>query len=320
MGEKSTHMDRRSLLKTGTAVSGAAFLGSLAGCTGIMGGGGASSVTVGSKQFTEQQLLGMMSVTALKENTEATINDKTQLGGSTTNFEALKSGDIDHYWEYTGTAWSTFPPKHDEVITDPGELYQKVKEEFKSEYNIELLDRGQFNNTYVLAAHPDWVQSTGVETLTGLAEYVKGGNTDFTLVMDAEFAEREDGWPGLTEHYGFTDAAGDINIKNVSPSLGYQIVGEGEADVTMGFNTNPKIAKWDLVVLDDDKQFFPVYNPVPMVRGETLESISAMKDPLNSIAGELDTKTMRGLNKQVAIDGEKAGTVAETFLSEIGVI
>ena len=320
MAEKATILDRRTVLKGGASMSGAAMLGSLAGCTGIMGGGGGGSITVGSKQFTEQQLLGLMSVKALKENTDASINDKTQLGGSTTNFEALKSGDIDHYWEYTGTAWAVFPPKHDKVITKPDELYNKLAEEFKSEYNIELLKKGAFDNTYVLAGSSDWVEKTGVKTMTDFAEYVKNGNTDFLLVMDAEFAERQDGWPGLTKHYGFEEAAKDIKIKNVGPSLGYQIVGKGEAQITMGFNTNPKIAKWNLHVLKDDKDFFPVYNPAPFVKGETLEKVPGMKEPLNTIASNLDTETMRGLNKQVAIDGKKADTVAEEFLTEIGVL
>lgn len=310
-------MNRRSILKSGAAISGSALLGSLAGCTGFLGGGG--SVTVGSKQFTEQELLGSMSVLALEEATQAEVNDQTELGGTVTNFEALKSGDIDHYWEYTGTAWATLPPKHDEVITDPEELYTKVKDEFKEEYNIELLQRAPFNNTYVLTAHKDWIQDTGVETLSGLAEYVNNGNTDFTLVMDAEFAERSDGWPGLTEHYGFADAAEQINIKNVGPSLGYQIVGQGEADITMGFNTNPKIIKWDLTVLADDKGFFPVYNPAPFVRGDAMEA-GNIEGPLNSIAGALDTETIRSLNKRVSIDGEKTGTVAEEFLGDIGVL
>lgn len=318
MGEKGTRIRRRNILKSGAALSGSAMLGSLAGCTGLIGGGG-TSVTVGSKQFTEQELLGSMSVQALEAN-DMSINDKTSLGGTVTNFEALKAGDIDHYWEYTGTAWATLPPKHDEVITEPQELYTKVKEEFKSEYNIDVLERAQFNNTYVLVARKDWIQDTGVKTLSDFAEYVKGGNTDFTIVMDAEFAERSDGWPGLIEHYGFADAAGQLNIKNVGPALGYQIVGKEQAAVGMGFNTNPKIVKWDLQVLDDDQKFFPVYNPAPMVRGETLSSADGMSDPLNSIAGALDTETIRGLNKRVSIDGEKTSTVAEEFLSNNGII
>lgn len=320
MGDKATRMGRRSVLKSGAAIAGTGLVGSLAGCTGILGGGGVDSVAVGSKQFTEQQILGTMSVQGLEANTDATIEDQTELGGTVTNFEALKAGDIDHYWEYTGTAWATLPPKHDEVITDPDELYEKVAAEFSDEYGIELLKRGSFNNTYVLVARKEWVADTGVETLSDFASYVQSGNTDFTMVMDAEFAERSDGWPGLVDHYGFADAASAVDIQHVGPALGYQIVGQEEADVGMGFNTNPKIIKWDLEVLDDDQGFFPVYNPAPMVRGEVLEGGDGIADPLNSIASELDTETIRRLNKRVAIDGDKTGDVVEGFLTDIGVL
>jgi len=282
--------------------------------------GGGNAVTVGSKQFTEQELLGHMTVEALTQNTDATINSKVALGGTVTNFEALRNGDISLYWEYTGTAWATLPPKHSEVITDPKKIYQNVADEFASEHDIELLDRAPFNNTYVLCANPDWASETGVKTLSDFANYVKDGNTDFTLVMDAEFAERDDGWPGLTEHYGFADVAGDLNIKNVGPSLGYQIAGKGEAAVTMGFNTNPQIIKYDLEVLDDDERFFPVYNPAPLVRSEALEATPAVEGPLNDMAGALDTETIRNLNKRVSIDGEDSEAVAEEFLKSEGII
>ena len=282
--------------------------------------GSGSAVTVGSKQFTEQKLLGHLSTTTLKENTDASINSKVGLGGTVTNFEALKNGDISFYWEYTGTMWATLPPKHDEVITDPQTIYDKVSKEFKSEYDLELLDRAPFNNTYVLAANPDWVKKTGVKTLSDFAKYVKNGNTDFKLVMDAEFQEREDGWPGLTKHYGFGNAAKNLNIKTVNPSLGYQIAGKGEAALTMGFNTNPQIIKYDLQVLEDDEKFFPVYNPAPVVQSKALENTSAIEKPLNDLAGALDTDTIRGLNKKVSLDEKESKTVAKNFLKDEGLI
>ncbi|WP_327053796.1 glycine betaine ABC transporter substrate-binding protein [Halomicrococcus gelatinilyticus] len=315
----SDQLTRRSVLKRGSGAAGAAGLGSLAGCLGgIMGSG--SAVTVGSKQFTEQKLLGHLSTTTLKENTDVDVKSKVGLGGTVTNFEALKNGDITFYWEYTGTMWATLPPKHDEVITDPQTIYDKVGKEFKSEYDLELLDRAPFNNTYVLAGNADWVDKTGVKTLSDFAKYVKNGNTDFKLVMDAEFQEREDGWPGLTEHYGFGDAAKNLNVKTVNPSLGYQIAGEGEAALTMGFNTNPQIIKYDLQVLEDDEKFFPVYNPAPVVRSKALKDASAIEKPLNDLAAALDTETIRGLNKKVSIDEKESKTVAEDFLTENGLI
>jgi len=286
----------------------------------VFGGGGGDELTVGSKQFTEEELLGYMTYETLSANTDIKTKDQVGLGGTTTNFKALEAEQIDVYWEYTGTAWATLPPKHSKVITDPQKIYTKVKSEFEDKHDITFLARAPFNNTYVLVANPDWAQKTGVKTLSDFAEYVNGGNTDFTVVMDAEFQDRSDGWPGLAKHYGFDGASDKLDIKNVGAGLTYQVVGNGNAAVGMGFNTNPKIVKFDLSVLDDDKQFFPVYNPAPMVRQQTLKDVPAMKDPLDAIGPKLTTEKIRGLNKRVSIGGENAQSVAKDFLKSAGLI
>jgi glycine betaine/choline ABC-type transport system substrate-binding protein len=139
-------------------------------------------------------------------------------------------------------------------------------------------------------------------------------------VMNAEFQERDDGWPGVIDHYGFADAAAELSTKNVSSSLTYKVVGQGDALLGSGFNTNPKIPKFDLMSLEDDKNFFPVYNPVPMVRQEALDENEAIAGPLNDVAASLSTDTIRSLNRKVAIDGEDARTVAENYLSSEGLI
>lgn len=310
-------LSRRQALK-GIAATGT--LGSTAGCVGTLTGGGSKKVAVGSKQFTEQELLGFMSVEALKENADVKSKNEVSLGGTKTNFEALTSGQIDTYWEYTGTAWATLPPKHDTVITEPEKLYKKIDEEFGAKHDLGVLNRAQFNNTYVLTANPDWVQQTGVKTISDFAEYVNGGNTDFTVALNAEFQSRADGWPGLAKHYGFDDAREKLNVKNINSGLLYQVVGSGEAQIGVGFNTNPKILKFDLEVLDDDEQFFPVYNPAPLVRQDTLDAAPSIKDPLNAIGPELDTETIRGLNRKVSIGGKDTQEVARQFLSDAGVI
>jgi len=302
---------RREILKA----AGVVGLGSIAGCSSLVWGGNSGSVVIGSKQFTEQQLLGYMSYHALNENTDLDVVDEVGLGGTNTNFQALQEGEIDTYWEYTGTAWLTLPPQHDEVISDPQEIYDRVKSEFESEHGITFLERAPFNNTYVLLANPDWQSETGIETMSEFASHVQDGNTDLTVVMNAEFQDRSDGWPGLTDHYGFGDAASNLNIRNVGSGLTYQVTGEGEADVGMGFNTNPNIARYDLVALEDDEGFFPIYNPAPMVSQETAENNEAMAGPLNDIVGSLSTETIRQLNQRVSIDGEDASAVAQDHLS-----
>jgi osmoprotectant transport system substrate-binding protein len=317
MSQRST---RRNVLKGTGAVLGTAGLGSLAGCSSLVSGNSGDSVTIGSKKFPEQQILGYLAFEALKENTDLTVKDEVSLGGSTTNFKALQSGDIDMYWEYTGTAWLTLPPSHSEVITDPEEIYSKAEADLEEQHDLTFLERAPFNNTYVLLANPDWQSKTGISTLSGLADHVKGGNSDLTMVMGPEFQERSDGWPGLTKAYGFESAAKNLAVKNVKANLTYQVLGQGEADIGVGFNTNPKILKFDLETLEDDQGFFPVYNPAPLVDMETLENNDAMREPLNSISGALTTDKIRELNRRASIDGEAAQQVASDFLSNENII
>jgi osmoprotectant transport system substrate-binding protein len=313
---------RRRLLKKTGAATGAAGLTSIAGCNAVLGGGDGStgSVTVSSKSFTEQKILGYLTVESLRANTDIDVNDEVGLGGSVTNFEALKSGESDLYWEYTGTSWATLPPKHDEVITDSEEIYSKVKSEFEEEHVITLLERSPFNNTYVLLTREQWADEQGVSTLSDFATWVKDGNTDNTVVMNAEFEQRDDGWPGVTDHYGFSDAASDLDVKNVGSSLTYKVVGNGDAILGSGFNTNPKILKFDLMSLEDDEGFFPVYNPAPMVRQEVLDENPAIEEPVNEIANSLSTDAIRSLNQKVSIEGKDARTVAENYLKSEGLV
>lgn len=308
MGRSTT---RREIAKA----TGLVGLTSLAGCSSLIGSESSESIAIGSKQFTEQQLLGNMAYHTLEENTDLEVVDEVGLGGTNTNFQALQEEEIDMYWEYTGTAWLTLPPQKEEVISDPEEIYDRVKSDFEEEHGITFLDRAPFNNTYVLLANSDWQSETGVETMSDFASHVQDGNTDLTVVMDAEFQERSDGWPGLIEHYGFGDAASELNVRNVGAGLTYQVMGEGDAEVGMGFNTNPNIARYDLVALEDDQGFFPVYNPAPMVREETVADNESMSEPLNELAESLSTETIRQLNQRVSIDGEDASEVARDHLT-----
>lgn len=308
MGVRNT---RRDVVKA----AGVAGIGSLAGCTSLVGGDDAGSIAIGSKQFTEQQILGYLAYHTLDENTELDVVDEVGLGGTTTNFQALQEGEIDMYWEYTGTAWLTLPPQNEEVIADPQEIYDRVKAQLEEEHGITLLERASFNNTYVLLANPDWQAETGLETMSDFASYVQDGNTDLTVVMNAEFQERSDGWPGIIEHYGFSDAASELNIRNVGSGLTYQVTGEGEAEVGMGFNTNPNIAQFNLAALEDDEGFFPIYNPAPMLRQETVDDNDSLAQPLNDLVETLSTDTIRDLNQRVSMNDEGASSVARDHLS-----
>lgn len=285
--------------------------------------GSGSGVKVSSKQFTEQRVLGYLAYEALSENTDLEINDETGLGGTTQNFEALRNEEIDLYWEYTGTALLTLPPQHDDPIADSDEIHAEVKAEFEEEHGITFLDYAPLDNAYVLTGNPDWHEETGIDTLSELAEHVNDGNTDLEQVMNAEFSERDDGWPGLVDHYDFDDDAVDDladNTRTVDDEVVYQVVGEGEADIGMGFNTDPRILQFDLHVFEDDEDFFPAYNAAPMVREELLEESPEIGDVLDELTPLLDTETIREMNNEVANEDRNPQNVAAEFLEDEGLV
>ena len=310
----SSDLTRRSLLKGAGAAAAGTAAGS-AGCLSLVGGSG-KSLTVSSKNFTEQFILSHISAELLAEAGHD-VTDKTGLGGSPANFKALKNGESSLYWEYTGTAWSSVLG-NDEVISDPEKLYEKVDSAYNEQYDIDWLQRAPFNNTYVVVANPAWADERGIDTLGDLAEYVGSGNTDFSIAMNPEIEEREDAWAGLPDTYGFADSADEIETVNMKLGLAYKAVKNGDADLGFGFNTNPKIKKFDLEVLEDPKNHFIIYNPAPNVRTEVLTD--SLKQTLNEPTSELDTETMRSLNAAVSIEGKDAKQVAKTFLQDNGFI
>lgn len=315
-----SRITRRGLLRKGGGIAATASVGGMSGCLTLATQVQNNSIKVGSKRFTEQEILGYLAYEALSENTDLNIGDQVGLGGTTTNFQAVDSGEIQLYWEYTGTAWQTLPPKHDSVITDSEKLYERVKQEFEKKHNLTFLQRAPLNNTYVLMANPNWAEKTDVKTLSELASYLSESDETVTVALNAEFQSRADGWPGLIKHYGFKKNKQQLQVKNIGSGLLYQVVGDGEADIGVGFNTDPRILQFNLQVLKDDKKFFPVYNAAPLVRVPTLEDNPSIRAPLNETSKGLTTDQMRKLNKRVALDKVNPQTVAKEYLRETGVL
>ena len=311
---------RREILERGGAAGGTAILGSLAGCTSFAGGG-STTVTAASMQWAEAKLMGYLGYESLRANTDYEIEDEISLGGSQQCFQAVKNGEVDFYHLYTGGAYATIPPKHTEKPSSPEDAYEIAKEEMAEEHDLSYLERAQFNNTYAIALRSGFQEETGLETISDFAEYLSDGNTDLTVVLGPEFAERSDGWPGLAEEYGFADAAQDINIRKIGADLTYQILGEGEAEAGMVFTTNPKIRKYDLAVLEDDRNFFLPYNPASLVNSEKLSEVPEIEEPLNEPMRALDSEeTVIELNARISLDGEDVQAVAQDFLESEGII
>ncbi len=274
------------------------------------------AVSVGSKEFTEQLILGQIAIMLL-EDAGFEVQDNTGLGGTVVVREALEAGEIDLYWEYTGTAWITHLG-HDEAITDSQECYDRVKEA-DLENGIVWLDYTPFDNTYTIMMRQEDADDLGIETISDLAEMINAGERplgDWVFATDHEYSVRDDGYPGLMELYGFE--FDDVVIMDLG--ITYAALRDGEVPLAMGFATDGRIAGFNLVNLVDDQQFHPVYNCSPTVRQDTLDQFPQIADILNQVAPLLDAETMSSLNASVDIDGNEPDEVALEWLESVGLL
>ena len=269
------------------------------------------TVTIGSKDFGENIVLGEMLAQLVEVKTNLKVDRKLNMGGTFVNFEAIKKGDIDIYPEYTGTGL-TAQLKMD-VISDPDEAYKVVTDEFQKQFGITWLEPFGFNNTYTLAVTDAVYQQYGVETYSDLAAVA--GNLVFGA--EHEFFNRQDGFDGLVALYGMTFKGEPLKM-NVS--LKYQAIGNGDMDVTDAFATDGPIRQYNLKVLKDDRGFFPPYYAAPIIRIETLNKYPELKDVLNLLAGLIDDSVMTELNYKIDVEGKDVEDVAGEFLREKGLI
>ncbi|MFH1731497.1 MAG: glycine betaine ABC transporter substrate-binding protein [Planctomycetota bacterium] len=283
----------------------------LAGCTDRSA---QPSITVGSKHFTEQEILGEMIAILVEENTDIRVNRKLNLGGTMLCFNGLRSGDLDVYVEYTGTGLVNILER--EVVTDPDKAYQIVKDTFAEKYGLTWLGPLGFNNTYTLTMRRAHAEELEVETISDLAAHIRRGG-EVAAAFDAEFFTRPDGYPGLQKHYGFEFPD---RPKQMDPGLMYRTIADEGVDVIDGFATDGRIPAYGLVTLEDDKGFFPPYYAAPLVRRDTLKRHPELEALLNKLAGTISDETMQKLNYEVDENGRKAADVAREFLVSQGLL
>jgi osmoprotectant transport system substrate-binding protein len=275
------------------------------------GGGDKPTVRISSKEFTEQFVLGEMYKLLLEDaGFEATYSP---VGGTAENHQALIEGQIDVYPEYTGTALLT----HLGLAYDPSmsasDVYNTVKSAYEEQFGLTWLDQTVFNNTYCLTMTQGKADELGVSTVSDLS--VKAPDVVFGTTH--EFVERDDGLPGLQDTYG---GFAFKEVRGMDPGLLYAGLDEGDIDVTTCFGTDGQIAAYDLVVLDDDKNFWPPYPVAPVISQELLDSDSDIAKALNKLAPLLDGATMSALNWEVAGNAREADEVAREFLVDNGLI
>jgi len=289
------------------------------------------TVRVGSKDFTEQVILGEL-LSLMLEDAGFEVERQLNLGGTDIVHQALVSGELDTYVEYTGTgllailnlelpatpAAGATPAAATPDAATPGAstgvdaVYEIVSQEYESQFGLQWLDPLGFNNTYTLAMRQEQAAELGVTKISDL----QGIEGDLRFGGTQEFLVRPDGLPGLSETYGleFSDPQG------LDPGILYQAVDSEEVDVISAFATDGRIPALGLVTLQDDLGFFPPYFAAPVVSQELLDQAPEVEEILNQLGGMIDDQTMADLNAQVDSDGEEAEDVARGFLEEQGIL
>jgi len=259
-------------------------------------------------------IVGNIVAELLEAHTNLKVERKLHLGGTNVCFEALKKGSvnngIDIYVEYTGTGLVNILQM--EAKTDPQEVYETVKKEFKDRWNLIWLEPWGFNNTYTLAVKEEFAKKHNIETFSDLAKLAD--KIVFGCTM--EFAERPDGYPGFQKAYGFSFK----EVKAMDPGLMYSAIDNDLVQVISSFATDGLLVAYNLKILRDDKNFFPPYHAAPLINGEVLEKHPEIAEILNKLANSITDEDMQKLNYKVDGEGKDPAQIAREFLKERGII
>ena len=276
--------------------------------------GSGEPIAIGSKNFTEAILVAEMYAQVLEAN-GFTVDRKFNLGATPIAQAALESGDIDLYPEYTSTG--LLEVLKQDAIADAAGILAALRQGYEQQYGITWLEPSPFNNSNYLALTQAKAAELGVRTFSDLA----AKSADLRFGAPPEFPEREDN-KAMLALYGFDPAfAGENFVQLDAGALRYEALTRGDVDVILAFGTDGQIAGLDLVLLEDDKKAYPLYQIAPVVRQDTLEANLGIADALNGLAPLLTNEVMAGLNWQVdGPDKREVADVARAFLTEQGLI
>jgi len=260
--------------------------------------GATEIVRIGSKNFNEGYILAEIAAQLL-ESQGIEVERKFGLGGTLICYQALKSGEIDLYIEYTGTLSQA-------VLDIAGNPDRVALNEHLRGQGLELLAPFGFNNTYAIAVRETDAEALGLRTIGDLA-----GVSNLQMVFSHEFLERADGWPGMSVVYGLSGP-----VRGIEHGLAYQAMSEGAIDVTDAYSTDGELIRYSLRVLGDDRGYFPSYFAAPLVRTSLSEDVRGL---LAQLAGTIDDQRMQALNADVVFNGRTFAEVAAGFLFPLGV-
>jgi glycine betaine/choline ABC-type transport system substrate-binding protein len=268
-----------------------------------------NTIVIGSKNFTEQIIVAELVAQHLEAQTELRVERRFNLGSTLICHEALRTGAIDVYVEYTGTALTVL--LDEEPVQDPDRVYQRVKEQYARRFNLVWMPPLGFNNTFAIVVRGEDARQLNLETISDLAPHTPEWRAGFGY----EFAERPDGFQGLAETYNLRFAS---PARTMELGLIYRALKDRQVDVVAGNATDGLIDVLDLVVLRDGQSYFPPYHAAPVARQEALQRFPRVRSALEQLGGRISEKEMRRMNYAVDGEGRSVKEVVAEFLRSEG--
>ncbi|WGF38683.1 osmoprotectant update ABC transporter permease/substrate-binding subunit OpuFB [Lysinibacillus capsici] len=268
-------------------------------------------IVIAGKLGAEPEILINMYKLLIEQETDLTVTLKPGLGKTSFVFNALKSGSIDIYPEFTGTAISEFL-KEEAINNNQEDVYLQAKEGMQEQFDMVMLSPMNYNNTYALAVSEELAESYQLQKISDLKPIEQKVKAGFTL----EFNDREDGYVGIQKRYGIAFTT----LATMEPKLRYQAIQSGDINLLDAYSTDSEIRQYKLRVLEDDQALFPPYQGAPLLRKETLIVYPEIGEALNQLADHITDDEMREMNYQVNVEGKLAAEVAKEYLVKIGLL
>jgi glycine betaine/choline ABC-type transport system substrate-binding protein len=262
-------------------------------------------IVVASKNFTEQVILGELLAQQIERHTGIDVDRRLNLGGTLICHQAIVSGQIDAYVEYTGTALTAILKQA--PINDAARVYESVRRAYQDQFNVEWTEPLGFNNTFVMLIRDDEAKKFNIKTISDAATH----SPAWTAGFGYEFIEREDGFPGLAKLYNLKLAS---QPRVMDLGLTYKALASGQVDLIAGNSTDGLIDSLKLFVLDDDKHYFPPYEAVPLIRQEVVVKHPEVRKAFAELAGKISDQAMRRMNYLVDGDHRNVSDVVREFL------
>lgn len=273
-------------------------------------------ISVGSKDFTENQILGYLAEVALSA-AGAEVRDMTNIQGSNSARQALITGDVDLSWDYTGTGWISYLGNTDPIPEERAQ-YEAVRDADLARNGLVWLDYSAVNNTYAFAVTKPFAEANGLRTTSDMARLIQQDPSKGVFCLETEFVSRNDGFPGVAEAYGFDPAA--AQVKTFGTGTIYTATAQGLCNFGEVFTTDGRIVALDLVVLEDDRKFFPQYNAAIVLRQDFDDAHPQVAEIMAPVVAKLDNDTIRALNAEVDVEGRDPAVVARDWMVREGFV